>query len=117
MKEAKNKLVVIDNYADKSVLDMISKIKVKVILIVKSNSLLNELDIKKYNKQYNNLKVVYNNSFHDRYFIIDKKIIYHCGTSINRIGYKTFSINLISDKEVMKVLLDKINNIIKIIFC
>ena len=43
--------------------------------------------------------IIYDNTFHDRYFIIDDKIVYHCGTSINGIGYKTFSINLISDDE------------------
>ena len=65
-----------------------------------------------YNKQYHNLNVVYDNTFHDRYFILDKNIIYHCGASINRIGYKTFSINLMSDKEVCSILINKINKII-----
>ena len=69
-------------------------------------------DINKYNKQYHNLKVIYNNTFHDRYFIIDKTQVYHCGTSINRIGYKTFSINLISDEDVCDLLFDKVNKII-----
>jgi hypothetical protein len=59
------------------------------------------------------LKVVYDNSFHDRYFIIDQNIIYHCGTSINRIGYKTFCINIIGDKDVYKSLIEKIDEIIK----
>ena len=49
----------------------------------------------KYNKQYHNLKILYTNTFHDRYFILDNNQVYHCGTSINRIGYKTFSITLI----------------------
>ena len=84
----------------------------EVIIITKSNNLLTKQDISKYNKQYNDLKVVFNNDFHDRYFIIDKKQIYHCGTSINRIGYKTFSINLINDRDVCISLIDKIKNII-----
>lgn len=42
----------------------------------------------------------------------DNSIIYHCGASINRIGYKTFSINSISDKEVCSILMKKINKII-----
>ena len=58
------------------------------------------------------MKVIYNNTFHDRYFILDNTIIYHCGTSINRIGYKTFSITLLSDKDVCKSLIDSINKII-----
>ena len=56
--------------------------------------------------------IIYDNTFHDRYFIIDDKIVYHCGTSINRIGYKTFSINLISDEEVCNLLISKVNKII-----
>ena len=69
-------------------------------------------DIIKYNKQYHNLKVIFNNSFHDRYFILDKVQVYHCGASINRIGYKTFSINFISDEEVCKLLIGRVNTII-----
>lgn len=56
--------------------------------------------------------IIYDNTFHDRYFIIDDKIVYHCGTSINGIGYKTFSINLISDEEVCNSLISKVNKII-----
>ena len=58
------------------------------------------------------LKVFFSNDFHDRYFLIDDKSIYHCGTSINRIGYKTFSITMIGDKEVVDLLFDKVNKII-----
>ena len=69
-------------------------------------------DISKYNKQYSNLRVIYDNTFHDRYFLLDNDVIYHCGTSINRIGHKTFSITLLSDDEVLKILLKKVNIII-----
>ena len=111
IKEANNELIIIDNYADKSMLDMIRNINVKVTIICKENCLLKETTIEKYNQQYNNLKVIYNNTFHDRYIIIDKKIIYHCGTSLNHIGSKTFSINKLEDKEVIDALLNKIKNI------
>lgn len=43
--------------------------------------------------------------------MLDNTVIYHCGTSINRIGYKTFSINMISDKEVCEMLISKISKI------
>ncbi len=111
IKEAKKDLIIIDNYADKNMLDMIRNIKVNTTIICKENCLLKEIDIKKYNEQYNNLKVIYNNTFHDRYIIIDKKVIYHCGTSLNHIGSKTFSINRLEDKEVIDTLLNKIKNI------
>ena len=109
---ANNELIIIDSYADNTILDIISKLNVKVTIITKVNSLLAKQDINKYNKQYHNLKVVYDNSYHDRYFIIDKKEVYHCGASINRIGYKTFSITLVGDEEIKKALIDKVNNII-----
>ena len=83
-----------------------------ITIITKKNNLLTNQDILKYNTQYHNLKVVYNHSFHDRYFILDNTIIYHCGASINRIGYKTFSINLISDKDIFTMLKNRINEII-----
>ena len=108
-KSAKKELVIIDGYADKTILNYIKELNVEVTLIVKEKSLLHELDIEKYNRQYHNLKVVYDNTFHDRYFILDKEIIYHCGTSLNHIGEKTFSINLLEDEIVKESLLEKIN--------
>ena len=74
--------------------------------------MLNKIDIDKYNKQYNNLNVIYNNNFHDRYFILDKTLVYHCGASINRIGYKTFSITLISDDCICKKIIENIESIL-----
>lgn len=73
--------------------------------------MLTSNDINKYNKQYSNLIVKYDNSFHDRYFILDDTTLYHCGASINRIGYKTFSINLISDINIINALMNKVNSI------
>jgi hypothetical protein len=108
MKEAKKELIIIDSYADKTILDMISKLKIEVILITKEKSLLSNLDIEKYNKQYNNLKIKYDNTFHDRYLIIDKSELYHLGTSLNHIGEKTFSINKIEDDIILKALLEKL---------
>ena len=112
-KMAKNKLIVIDNYADNSLLDIIKRLNIEVIVITKENNLLTKQDIAKYNKQYHNLKVIYDNSFHDRYFILDDNTIYHCGSSINRIGYKTFSITLINDKEITDSFQEKVQKIIK----
>ncbi len=90
---AKKELIVIDNYADNTILDIIKR-----------------LDVDKYNKQYSNLKVIYNKTFHDRYFILDNKELYLCGASVNRIEYKTFSITKVSDKYVVDSLMKKIKN-------
>ena len=110
--ESKNELIIIDNYADPTLLDIIKRLNVKVIIITKKDNLLTKQDIDKYNLQYHNLTIIYSNKFHDRYFILDKKIMYHCGTSINRIGYKTFSITLMGDKFACNNLLDYVTKII-----
>ena len=115
-KSATKKLVIIDAYADNTLLDIVKRLNVEVIIITKPNNLLTKQDITKYNKQYHNLKVIYINDFHDRYFLIDENEIYHCGSSINRIGYKTFSITLIGDKEVCNLLLNRVNKIMQNIF-
>ncbi len=110
-KSANKELIIIDGYADKSLLDIIKNLKIKVIIITKENNLLTKVDIDKYNKQYSNLKVIYNSTFHDRYFILDNNTIYHCGTSINRMGYKTFSINKIEDNIIKNVLVKNVYSI------
>ena len=109
-KLAKKELIVIDNYADISFLEMIKKLKVKVILITKEKSLLKEIDINKYNEEYSNLTIIKNNTFHDRFIIIDKDIVFHCGTSLNKAGGKTFAINKIEENDMKTIL---INNVLK----
>ena len=109
-KSSKSELIIIDRYVDITILDMIKKLKCRILLIT-SNNRLTKLDIEKYNKQYNNLKVIYNDKFHDRYFIIDNSVIYHSGTSINHAGSRTFSINILEDEFVKNSLLEKIDRI------
>ncbi|MBQ2872434.1 MAG: ORF6N domain-containing protein [Bacilli bacterium] len=108
IKESQEELIIIDNYADITILDMISKINIPVTLITTRNNYLTKIDIEKYNSQYNNLKIIYNNTFHDRYLILDNKIIYHMGSSINYAGSKTFSINKLEDKIVIISLINEI---------
>ena len=111
-KLAKEDLIIIDSYADNKILDMISKLKVNIMLITKDSKRLNELDIEKYNSQYKNLKVIRNNTFHDRYIIIDKKEVYHLGTSINNAGNGIFSINKLEDEFIIKYLINVVGEII-----
>ena len=112
-KSAKKELIIIDAYSDNTMLDIIKRLNVKITIITKDNNLLTKQDIDRYNKQYHNLNICFDNSFHDRYFILDNNFVYHCGASINRIGYKTFSVTLLSDEEVCKLLIDRVNKILK----
>ena len=107
-KEAKEEIIIIDNYADKSILNMITNLNVKVIVITKKFNLLKDIDIKKYNKQYHNLKVIYSDKFHDRFIIIDKKVLYHSGASYKDLGNKCFAITKIEDKEYLEIILKNI---------
>ncbi|MBO7699074.1 ORF6N domain-containing protein [Candidatus Saccharibacteria bacterium] len=111
--EAKKSLTIIDGYTDNITLDIIKRLNIPVTIIISKSAPLKSQDIKKYLEQYNNLTIAYDNTFHDRYFILDNKIVYHCGASINRIGYKTFSITKINDVEIITALLDKIDTRIK----
>ena len=108
---AKEEVIIVDNYADKTLLDIIKNLTIKVTIITKKNNLLKEQMIAKYNEEYHNLIVKYSNRFHDRYFILDNKVVYHCGTSVNRIGYKTFSITLVGEDDISHLLIDKVHKI------
>ena len=109
---AKRKLIIVDSYADKTILDIIKRLNIKVIIITKSNSLLSKQDIEIYKKQYNNLSVIFNNTFHDRFFIIDDNITYYCGASINKIGAKTFFIDEVRAKETNEFFIERVNKLL-----
>ncbi len=107
-KEAKKEIIIIDNYADKSILDMITNLNVKVIIVTRKFNLLKDIDIKKYNRQYHNLKVIYNDKFHDRFIILDKKVLYHSGASYKDLGNKCFAITKMEDKEYLEIIIKNI---------
>ena len=110
--EATNELIVVDRYTDKTFLDMIRYLECKVILITGKKSKLTKLDIEKYNQDYNNLTVYYDDTFHDRYFVIDNNKVYHLGNSINHIGYRKSGIDVIHDKNVCATVINDIARII-----
>ncbi len=98
-------IIIIDNYIDKSLLDILSKTNKEILII--TNKYNNE-DYEKYKKQYSNIEIKINNSFHDRFIIIDEKTLYHCGASFKDLGRKCFSITRIEDNEILNNLLNKI---------
>ncbi len=106
IKQANNRIVIIDNYVDKSMLDILTykKDKVDVKLVMHIRNLTN-LDINKFNSEYPNLKIKYSNVFHDRFLIIDNTL-YHIGASLKDLGKKCFGINVIEDKEYLKKILE-----------
>ena len=104
---SKENIIIIDNYVDRQLLDLLSKIE-KNIKVISSN--MNEELIKKYKKQYNNLDIIESKEFHDRFIIIDECLVYHSGSSFKDLGKKAFAINLIQDEDFIKMLLERIKN-------
>ena len=105
LKEAEESIILIDNYIDKNILDIISLIDKKVTIITSD---YNKHDIEKYNKQYDNIEIIHSKKFHDRFVITDYKILYHCGASFKDLGKKCFAITKIDENEILDKLLDKI---------
>ena len=102
LNKAKSKIIIIDNYAGIELFDLIKEIKVKIIVYTKN---VNDELLKKYNKEYSNLEVIKCDLFHDRFIVIDNKILYHSGASFKDLGNKCFALSLIEDKEILKGLL------------
>ena len=99
-------IIIIDNYAGKELLDILKKFD-KPIIIVSKN--IDEILKKKYESQYSNIMFINNASFHDRFIIIDKEILYSCGSSFKDLGKKCFAISEFNDKEYLKKILKTIN--------
>ena len=91
-----DEIIIIDNYAGKELLDILRKINKKIILV--SNS-IDETLKKKYEKQYKNVSFIYNNSIHDRFIILDRYVLYSCGSSLKDVGKKCFSIHEFTDRK------------------
>ena len=54
----------------------------------------------KYESQYHNVTFIRNDTFHDRFIILDKEKIYICGASLKDVGKKCFYIGEIKDTKV-----------------
>ena len=103
--KAESDLIIIDNYIDKNILDILSKTNRKVTLVTNK---YNKVDYEKYKEQYGNVTLVVNNSFHDRFIILDKKTLYHSGASFKDLGKKCFAITKIESKELLDSLLENV---------
>ena len=103
LNKAEKEIIIIDNYVDKTILDITCLLDKNVTIITNK---YNKTDYQKYQKQYENLEIIINNKFHDRFIILDKKILYHSGASFKDLGNKCFAINRIEDENILKELLE-----------
>ena len=93
IKSAQYSILLFDNYIDQTVLiQLANKNKgVTVKIYTKSISKQLQLDVEKFNKQYDSLQVFEFNKAHDRFLIIDQTAIYHLGASLKDLGKKWFA--------------------------
>ena len=103
LKRAKNKVILIDNYIDDSILTIFSKYpNLKFEIITKSINKQLKLDIEKYNAQYKNLQVKISSKYHDRFLIVDNTT-YHIGASLKDLGKKVFTFSILDIKLLEKL--------------
>ena len=105
LSKSKEEVIIIDNYAGKELLDIIKDISIDIKIV--SSSIDSTLK-KKYESQYSNVTFINNNTFHDRFIIIDRKELYNSGASFKDLGKKCFSLNKIEDKEYLENIIKKI---------
>jgi hypothetical protein len=111
IKSAKAKILIIDNYIDDTILEMLTKKNkdVKVVIVTSDKSNILKLDVQKFNKEYPTLEIAKTDKFHDRFIVVDNKELYHIGASLKDLGKRCFAISKIEDIDYI----EKIQNFSK----
>ena len=110
IQSAKRSLILIDNWATPETLDLFAKKRkgVKVTIITSEHydkkhvphRKISDADVKTFNAQYQKLAVRYNETFHDRFLIIDDKELYLIGASLKDLGRKCFGFTKMDAGEI-----------------
>ena len=97
VKSAKRSIVLIDNYIDESVLHLLSKRDngVKAVVYTSKISKQLQLDIDKFNAQYEPIYLKIFTKSHDRFLIIYNETVYHIGASLKDLAKKWFAFSKI----------------------
>ena len=92
IKSARQRIVLIDNYIDESVLLMLAKRNkgVTAEIVTKQITGTLALDIDRHNRQYPPITIRESPRYHDRFLIVDD-IVYHIGASLKDLGKKLFA--------------------------
>ena len=100
IKSAKERIVLIDNYVDDSVLTMLDKREdgVSATIYTQKISPQFQLDIAKHNSQYPSIDVKEFIKSHDRFLILDN-VVYLIGASLKDLAKKWFAVALMSETD------------------
>ena len=106
VESAKSEIVIIDPYADATILDVLTGkgANVAVRLVCKNRGKPTVSEIAKFNKQYKGLTVSYSDDFHDRFVIIDNAELHNFGSSVNSLGQRVTTYSTRDAKEIKKLL-------------
>ena len=104
--EAEKEIILIDNYVDLSVLERLTKKQkdVKVTIYTHPKTEISALDIQKFNEQYPSVTLKYTENIHDRFLIIDNKILYHIGASLKDLAKKCFGFEIMDSSWIAEIL-------------
>ncbi len=108
LSKSKKEIIIIDNYAGRELFNIIKDIKVNIKVYTEN---IDNTAKEKYEKQYSNLSIFTTDIFHDRFIVIDNKILYHSGASFKDLGKKCFAITKIEDTKIIKDLLERLKTI------
>ncbi len=93
IRKAEREIILIDNYIDETILDLLTKKKkdVSVTILTRNVSKALKLDEKKFNSQYPSITIKEFDKAYDRFIIIDDKDVYRFGASLKDMGKKWFA--------------------------
>ena len=104
--QAKKEIILIDNYVDLSILQRLAKKTkgVNVTIYTDPKTKLAPLDVQTFNTQYPTLTLNFTTKAHDRFLIIDQKIMYHIGASLKDLGKKHFAFSVLDAAYIPMIL-------------
>ena len=104
--QAKSELLIIDPYADATLLDILSGKApgVTVRLVCKNRGKPTASEIAKFNRQYKGLTVSYSDDFHDRFVIVDNAELHNFGSSVNCLGRRLTTYTTRDAREIKNLL-------------
>ena len=113
IQSAKRSLILIDNWANTEVLDLFTKKRKGVRLTIFTSEHYDKkhvphrkislADVVTFNAQYPKLAVRYNETFHDRFLIIDDKELYLIGASLKDLGSKCFAFTKLDPADIRRI--------------
>ena len=104
IRSARTSIVLVDNYADDSVLTQLTKREDGVSAIVCVSRLTEafRLDVERHNRQYPPIDVREVLAVHDRFLLLDSTRLYTFGASFKDLGKKLFCFSLMESEAVVK---------------